>query len=115
MHGKENSDKNVNALWYIHGGETSDEEVIEYFEDLIPEVTMALKGRQQLNILIWDYEEQQNILAVRQARIKKGLTWEDADKEARKEAARLKKESIMYYESCKEYNEMANMKASDFS
>ena len=115
MHGKENRDKNVNVLWYTFDGETPDEEVIEFYQDKIPEVTMALKGRQQLNILIWDYEEQQNIIAERKARIKKGLTWEVADKEARKEAARLKKESIMYYESCKEYNEMANMKASDFS
>jgi hypothetical protein len=115
MHGKENSDKNVNALWYIHGGETSDEEVIEYFEDLIPEVTMALKGKHQLNILIWDYMEQENIIAERETFIKEGDSWEEADKKARKEAARLKEEAIMYYESCKEYNKMANMKASDFS
>ena len=115
MHGKENSDKNVNAVWYTHDGMYTDEEVIEYYKDLIPEVTMALKGNHQLNILIWDYMEQENIIAERETFIKKGDSWEEADKKARKDAAKLKKESIMWYESCKEYNKMANMKSSDFS
>ena len=69
---------------------------------------MELKGKQKLNLLIWDFTEQKNIIAERQSFIKKGDSWENADSKARKEAARLKKESIMYYETCKEYNKMAN-------
>ena len=108
MHSKENKDNNVNVVWYTQDGMLTDEEVIEQYIEGIPGMTMALKGKQKLNTLIWDYLEQENIGAIRRARIKEGLTWEDADEEARKEAARLKEESIMYYETCKEYNETAN-------
>jgi hypothetical protein len=77
-------------------------------------MTMALVGNQKLNTLIWDHEEQLNIVAERQVRIKTGLSWEDADEEARKEATRLKEESIMYYETCKEYNQTANESGEDY-
>ena len=108
MHSKENKDNNVNATWYTHDGMYNDEEVIEYYKDLIPEVKIALKGSNKLNLLIWDYMEQENIIAEREVFIKEGDLWEDADKKARKEAARLKEESIMYYGVCKEYNKTAN-------
>ena len=114
MHGKENKYNNVNAVWFMHDGMLSDEEVIEQYIDVIPEMTMALVGNQKLNTLIWDHEEQLNIVAERQAWIKKGLSWEDADEQARKEATRLKEESIMYYETCKEYNQTANETGEDY-
>ena len=114
MHGKENKDNNVNAVWFGQDGMLSDEEVIEQYIDVIPEMTMALVGNQKLNTLIWDHEEQLNIIAERKEKIKKGLSWEDADEEARKEATRLKEESIMYYETCKEYNQTANESGEDY-
>ena len=114
MHSKENKNKNVNAVWFMHDGMLSDEEVIEQYIDVIPEMSMALVGNQKLNTLIWDHEEQLNIVAERQARIKIGLTWEDADTKARKEASKLKKESQMHYESCKEYNQAASDSGEDY-
>ena len=108
MHSKENKNNNVNFIWFTLDGMLSDEEVIEQYIDVIPEMTMELVGNHKLNTLIWNHHEQLNIVAERQARIKKGLSWEDADEQARKEATKLKEESIMYYETCKEYNAASN-------
>ena len=38
MHSKENKNKNVNAVWFMHDGMLSDEEVIEQYIDVIPEI-----------------------------------------------------------------------------
>ena len=92
--------KGVNVNVLAESGQT-DEETIAMYERKHPEITLALKGKEELNIALFGIEHNENFLAIKQDYIEKGLSEKESDKLARSEADFMNKNALANYEKLK--------------
>jgi len=89
---------NVNVL--AESGQT-DEETIEMYERDHPEITLALKGKEELNEALFQIEHQDNLGAIKRRALDEGHTAKEADRIAEAEAGILLKNALSNYEKLK--------------
>ena len=93
-------EKGINVNVLAESGQT-DEETIEMYEGKVPGVSIALKGDEKLNELLFDYTHQRNLLAIKERYIDEGYNEEDAIKLSEEQSAVLRENALKNYEALK--------------
>lgn len=93
-------EKGVNVNVLAESGQT-DEEVIEMYEEKVKGMSLDLKGNEKLNELLFNYEHQQNLIAIKEHYLDEGYSEEDAIKLSEKESEVLRTNSLKNYEALK--------------
>ena len=93
--------KGINVNVQAESGQT-DEETIEMYEGKIPEMTLALKGDERLNEILFEYHHQQNLIHTKQAMLDEGYSESDAIKIAQDQSDVLHRNALSNYEKLKQ-------------
>ena len=93
-------EKGINVNVLAESGQT-DEETIEMYEGKVPGISIALKGDEKLNELLFDYTHQRNLLAIKERYIDEGYNEEDAIKLSEEQSAVLRENALKNYEALK--------------
>jgi len=93
-------EKGINVNVLAESGQT-DEEVIEMYEGKVKGITLDLKGDEKLNELLFNYEHQQNLTAIKENYLDEGYSEEDAIKLSEKESEVLRTNALKNYEALK--------------
>ena len=93
-------EKGINVNVLAESGQT-DEETIEMYEGKVPGISLALKGNEKLNELLFDYTHQRNLLANKEHYLDEGYNEEDAIKLSEEQSAVLRENALKNYEALK--------------
>jgi len=93
-------EKGINVNVLAESGQT-DEETIEIYEEKYPEITLALKGKEELNEVLFQISYQENLTAIKERALQQGHTNTNAIEIAEKEAGVLLKNALDSYEQLK--------------
>jgi len=93
-------EKGINVNVLAESGQT-DEETIEMYESEYPQITLALKGKEELNEALFEIEYQENITAIRDKALNEGYNAEEADKIAKAKSKVLLDNALKNYEKLK--------------
>ena len=92
--------KNVNVNVLAESGMT-DEETIQMYEKKFPQITLDLKGKEELNTALFDIEYQRNLSAIQEHYVDQRYSEVESTKLAQKESDVLRTNALSNYEKLK--------------